>query len=39
VVTIEFEAGVNPDGAATALFRDAVVPLLRDVLGWGDAGC
>jgi hypothetical protein len=39
VVTIEFETGVNPDGAATAVFRDAVVPLLRDVLGWGDADC
>jgi hypothetical protein len=39
VVTIEFESGVNPDGAATAVFRDAVVPLLRDALGWGDASC
>jgi hypothetical protein len=39
VVTIEFAADVNPDGAATSVFRDAVAPLLRALRGWDGSDC
>ena len=39
VVTIEFTRGSNPDGRATRLFRDAIAPILRSELGWGDRAC
>jgi hypothetical protein len=39
VVTIELDRYGNPDGRATAVFRDAIAPLLRRTHGWGDAAC
>jgi cell division protein FtsW (lipid II flippase) len=39
VITVELERDGNPDGRATAVFHDAVAPLLRRTLGWGDTGC
>jgi hypothetical protein len=39
IITIEFAAGGSPDGRATAVFREAVAPLLRRHLGWSDAAC
>ncbi|CAN5709180.1 hypothetical protein BH23GEM9_BH23GEM9_17480 [soil metagenome] len=35
IVTVELATGAAADGRATALFRDAVAPLLRRQLGWG----
>jgi hypothetical protein len=39
VVTIEFSRGSDPDGRATRFFRDAIAPLLKTELGWGDRPC
>ncbi|MEO5509248.1 MAG: hypothetical protein ABIS27_01365 [Longimicrobiales bacterium] len=39
VLTIEFASGGDPDGKATAFFSDAIAPLLRQELGWGDKPC
>ena len=39
VVTIEFTGRGDPDGKATAMFRSAIAPLLRQELGWGDKKC
>jgi hypothetical protein len=39
VITIEFERGGDPDGRATAFFRSALAPLLREELGWGSEPC
>jgi cell division protein FtsW (lipid II flippase) len=39
IVTVEFAQDANPDGAATAVFRDAIAPLLRGVLGWNGGPC
>jgi hypothetical protein len=38
-VTVELDRNGDPDGRATAVFRDAIAPLLRRSLGWGDAAC
>ncbi|MGH7470534.1 MAG: hypothetical protein ACRENP_21525 [Longimicrobiales bacterium] len=39
VITIELESGANPDGRATALFRQTLAPMLREHRGWGERAC
>ncbi|HSL72352.1 MAG TPA: hypothetical protein VK864_19040, partial [Longimicrobiales bacterium] len=39
VITIELLSGANPDGRATAVFRQTLAPLLRGYRGWGATEC
>jgi hypothetical protein len=39
VITIELQDGANPDGRATAVFRQTLAPLLRAHRGWGTTAC
>jgi hypothetical protein len=39
IIVIELRRGTNPDGKATALFRDQLAELLRTHRGWGRLPC
>jgi len=39
IVTVEMNGNARPDGRATAIFREAIAPLLQDGLGWGAQAC
>jgi hypothetical protein len=39
IITIELQNGATPDGRATAVFRQALAPMLRAHRGWGTDAC
>ena len=39
ILTLEMSGNASPDGRATAMFRDAIAPLLQEELGWGSQAC
>jgi hypothetical protein len=39
ILTLEMSGNASPDGRATAMFREAIAPLLQQELGWGARPC